>query len=323
MDSPYSPLEFGLLNDFQRDFPLVVEPFAEMARQLDCMQDAVLATLERLQRRGAISRVGAVFAPWRIGVSTLAAIAVPPDRLEAVAALVSARPEVNHNYQREHHYNLWLVATAADETALATVLDGIASDAVSHVLSLPLVEQYHIDLGFDLCNGIKDRPAAGTFERRLLTATEQRLVGALQSGLPLTARPFAALANLADVSEAKVLATLAAWLDDGIVKRFGVVVRHHELGYKANAMVVFDVPDQAVAETGARLAREQGVTLCYRRQRRLPEWPYNLYCMVHGRLREEVAPVIERLCHVAGHPCEVLFSTRRFKQQGARYFNGR
>jgi len=323
MDAPYSPLEFGLLNDFQRDFPLIAEPFAELARRLDSEPATVLATIERLQRRGAISRVGAVFAPWRIGVSTLAAIAVPPERLDAVAALVSARPEVNHNYQREHFYNLWFVATAADEAALASVLDGVAADAGSRVLSLPLVEQYHIDLGFDLCNGIKDRPAAGTFERKPLSTGERRLVAALQPGLPLVARPFAAIGAQAGMREAEVLTTLADWQESGVVKRLGVIVRHHELGYKANAMVVFDVPDNAVSEVGARLAHEQGVTLCYRRQRHLPEWPYNLYCMVHGRSREEVMPAIERLCRVAGHPCEVLFSTRRFKQQGARYVAGR
>jgi siroheme decarboxylase len=323
MDAPYSPLEFALLNDFQRDFPLVAEPFAQLARRLDCTPEAVLATVEKLQRRGAISRVGAVFAPWRIGVSTLATIAALPDRLEEVAARVSSRVEVNHNYQREHHFNLWFVATAADEGALTGVLDGITADTGRPVLSLPLVEQYHIDLGFDLCNGIKDRPTAGSFERRPLTAAEQRLVTVLQPGLPLVTRPFATIGDQAGMGEAAVLDTLAGWLAAGIVKRFGVVVRHHELGFKANAMVVFDVPDEVVAETGAHLAREQGVTLCYRRQRHLPEWPYNLYCMVHGRSREEVMPIIERLCRVAGHPCEVLFSTRRFKQQGARYFDGR
>ncbi len=323
MDAPYSPREFALLNDFQRDFPLVAEPFAELAHRLDCAPEAVLATAEKLQRRGAISRVGAVFAPWRIGVSTLAAIAAPPDNLDAVAALVSSRAEVNHNYQREHHFNLWFVATATDEAALTGVLGGIAADTGHPVLSLPLVEQYHIDLGFDLCNGIKDRPTAGSFERRPLTAAEQRLVTVLQPGLPLVSRPFATIGDQAGLSESEVLDTLAGWLAAGIVKRFGVVVRHHELGFKANAMVVFDVPDEVVAETGAHLAREQGVTLCYRRQRHLPEWPYNLYCMVHGRSREEVMPIIERLCRVAGHPCEVLFSTRRFKQRGARYFDGR
>lgn len=323
MDAPYSPLEFRLLNDFQRDLPLVAEPFAEIATRLGCAQNEVLVALDRLQRRGAISRIGAVFAPWRIGVSTLAAMAVPPARLDEVAAKVSARCEVNHNYQREHHFNLWFVATAADETALAAALAGIDADTGCRVLSLPLVEQYHIDLGFDLCNGLKDRPAAGSFERRQLSEAERKLVAALQSGLPLTARPFSAIGGKAEISEAEVLATIDGWQKSGVVKRLGVVVRHHELGYKANAMVVFDVPDEAVSEVGARLAHEQGVTLCYRRKRHLPEWPYNLYCMVHGRSRDEVMPVIERLCGVAGHPCEYLFSTRRFKQQGARYFDGR
>ena len=97
-------------------------------------------------------------------------------------------------------------------------------------------------------------------------------------------------------------------------------MRHHELGYRANAMVVFDLPDAEVDRIGLQLAAEPGVTLCYRRTRSLPEWPYNLYCMVHGRSREEAQPVIERLAAMAGAPTTVLFSTRRFKQCGARYF---
>lgn len=323
MDAPYSPLEFRLLNEFQRDFPLVPEPFAAIARYLDVGEADVLSALDRLQSRGVVSRVGAVFAPWRVGVSTLAAMAVPNDRLDAVAALVSARSEVNHNYEREHHYNLWFVATAADEVALAAVLDGIANDTGCDVLSLPLVEQYHIDLGFDLCNGLKDRPAAGSFERLALSAAQRRLVAALQPGLPLLPRPFDAVGHQTRLTGEEVISTIADWLGTGVVKRLGIVVRHHELGYRANAMVVFDVPDERVSEIGRRLAHEQGVTLCYRRRRQLPQWSYNLYCMVHGRSREEVMPVIDRLCRVAGHPCEVLFSTRRFKQQGARYFDGR
>jgi DNA-binding Lrp family transcriptional regulator len=110
-------------------------------------------------------------------------------------------------------------------------------------------------------------------------------------------------------------------IDEGMIKRFGIVVRHHELGYRSNAMVVFDLDDDAVDGIGARLAAEPGVTLCYRRRRSLPEWNYNLYCMVHGRSREEAQPVIDRLAGLAGQPATVLFSTRRFKQCGARYFD--
>ena len=122
MDSPYTPLEFTLLNGWQRDFPIAVEPFGQIGARVGADETAVLATLSRLQARGAISRVGAVFAPRRMGASTLAALAAPAERLERIAAQVSARPEVNHNYQREHRYNLWFVATAADETALTALL---------------------------------------------------------------------------------------------------------------------------------------------------------------------------------------------------------
>jgi len=336
MDSPYTPLEFELLNAWQRDLPLVERPFAAIAGKImhsgvpgdGASEAAVIETLARLQRRGAISRVGAVFAPRRIGASTLAALAAPPERLEEVAALVSARPEINHNYQREHRYNLWFVATASDQRRLDEALAAIAADTGCPVMSLPLQQEFHIDLGFDLAG--TDGKTTATGQRAAhpclggspepLDAADQALMAALQPGLELVVRPFAALAAKAGIDEATALRRIGQWLDAGIVKRFGVVVRHHELGYTANAMTVFDVPDDQVAAVGARLAQEEGVTLCYRRARHLPEWPYNLYCMVHGRSREEVLPVIERLCRIAGHPCEALFSLRRFKQCGARYF---
>jgi DNA-binding Lrp family transcriptional regulator len=322
MDAPYSPLEFHLLNDWQRDLPLVSAPFAAIGAKLGLDEDAVLTALKRLHVKGAVGRVGPVFAPWRIGVSTLAAMAVPAERLEEVAALVSARNEVNHNYEREHRYNLWFVATARDEVRLAAALEYIAAAAGLPVISLPLVEQFHIDLGFDLCDAAAQRGSAGRFDRAPLTPREQHLAAVVERGLPLEPRPYAAVAQAAGLDEAQVLATFQYWLAAGIVKRLGVVVRHRELGYKANAMVVFDVPDAEAAEIGARLAAEPGVTLCYQRWRHLPDWPYNVYCMVHGRSREEVAPMVARLSAVVGRSPQVLFSTRRFKQRGARYFDG-
>lgn len=319
MDAPYSPVEFLLLNNWQRDFPLLPEPFAVIAGKLASDEATVLLALKRLAGKGAISRIGAVLAPRAVGASTLAALAVPRDRLEEVAALVSARPEVNHNYEREHHYNLWFVVTAADESRLALVLDCIAADVGCPVISLPLEEEFHIDLGFDLAGGGKTQVRHGSAIRRELSPVERRLLAALQPGLELVSRPFALLAGQAGMAEGEAIAHIARWQEEGIIKRFGIVVRHHELGFRANAMAVFDVPDEEVSAVGTRLAKEPGVTLCYRRRRHLPEWPYNLFCMVHGRSREEVLPVIERLCGTAGHPCEALFSTRRFKQCGARY----
>lgn len=153
-----------------------------------------------------------------------------------------------------------------------------------------------------------------------VTPAERALLAALAEGLPLEPRPFAALGERLGLTEAEALCVLRGLQERGVVRRFGVVVRHHELGYRANAMVVWDVPDAAVDAVGQALAAAPGVTLCYRRPRRPPDWPYNLFCMIHGRDREAVLLALEQAADLAGLrevPREVLFSGRRFKQRGA------
>ncbi len=150
MKPQLTELDRRLLNDFQQDFPLTPAPYAEMACRLGVTEEEILARLDALRRAGTVSRVGAVVRPNTVGVSTLAAMAVPPEALESVAAIVSGYAEVNHNYEREHRLNLWFVATAPDALHLGSVLDEIAGRTGYEVLSFPLVEDYHIDLGFDL-----------------------------------------------------------------------------------------------------------------------------------------------------------------------------
>jgi DNA-binding Lrp family transcriptional regulator len=155
-----------------------------------------------------------------------------------------------------------------------------------------------------------------------LTEADRRLVAAIQHGLPLVSHPYAELGRQCGLSEAEVINRLAALLADGTIKRLGVVVRHRELGYRANAMVVWDIDDARVSELGHCIGRFDFVTLCYRRPRRLPAWPYNLFCMIHGQDRDAVLErvrQIEQHCGLADVPHEVLFSRRRFKQRGAIY----
>ena len=148
------------------------------------------------------------------------------------------------------------------------------------------------------------------------------LVRALQAGLPLVPRPYAWVAERIGMSEEEVVRRLRRLLESGDIRRLGVVVRHRELGYRANAMVVWDVADDRVSEVGRLIGRQPFVNLCYRRPRRPPRWRYNLFCMIHGRSREGVlnnlAGMIED-CGLEAIPYEVLFSRRRFKQRGARY----
>ena len=146
----FSTLEQHLLNDYQRDMSLSATPYADMAKQLGVSEEKVIETMQSLQDRGAVSRVGPVFRPNRVGVSTLAAMSVPEQDLECVARIVSAFPEVNHNYEREHEYNLWFVVTASSEEHLDIVLYEIEQHAEYPLMSLPMLDDYFIDLGFKL-----------------------------------------------------------------------------------------------------------------------------------------------------------------------------
>jgi DNA-binding Lrp family transcriptional regulator len=155
-----------------------------------------------------------------------------------------------------------------------------------------------------------------------LSESDRAVIAALHDGLPLEPRPYEAVATAAGLAEGEVVERLGRLIEEGAVRRFGVIVRHHELGYRANAMVVWDVPDEVVALVGRRLARLPFITLCYRRPRRPPIWPYNLFCMIHGRDRHAVERQVEKAAHAAGLtglPRDILFSKRRFKQRGARY----
>jgi DNA-binding Lrp family transcriptional regulator len=149
-NSKLSTLEKRLLNDFQRDFPLSPTPFADIASRLGVSEEEVLQRLRALKERGAVSRVGAVVRARALGASCLAALSVPPAELERVAAIVSGYREVNHNYEREHAYNLWYVVTAPDMQRREEVIADIEIRTGLKALRLPMEADYHIDLGFEL-----------------------------------------------------------------------------------------------------------------------------------------------------------------------------
>ncbi|HYQ73252.1 MAG TPA: AsnC family protein [Gammaproteobacteria bacterium] len=156
----------------------------------------------------------------------------------------------------------------------------------------------------------------------VLTDSDRELVAAIQQGLPLVPRPYALLAERLGQCEAEVIARLEELHEAGMIKRMGVIVRHRALGYRANAMVVWDIPDSELERIGQLLASETCVTLCYQRPRRLPDWPYNLFCMIHGRERMAVLRRLAQIIEFHGLQTiahSVLFSSRSFKQRGARY----
>ncbi|MGR9053594.1 MAG: Lrp/AsnC family transcriptional regulator [Gammaproteobacteria bacterium] len=145
-----SPLHKHLLNDLQHDFPLTPRPYLAIADALGVSEDDVLEAFALLEDARFVNRIGAIVAPNRIGRSTLAAMAVPAERLAEVADIVSSFPEVNHNYEREHRFNLWFVLIASDDAHLSSVIAAIERQTGLKVMPLPLLDEFFIDLGFAL-----------------------------------------------------------------------------------------------------------------------------------------------------------------------------
>ncbi|MCJ0973794.1 Lrp/AsnC family transcriptional regulator [Pseudomonas sp. PS1] len=139
-----------LIDRFQHGMPLCAEPYRAMAEALGCSEGEVLACLQCLEHNGGLSRIGPVFEHSRAGASTLVALAVPERRLEAVAEQINRLPEVNHNYLREHTYNLWFVLTGPDRAHIDALLRTIAAQTGLKPLDLPMRAAYRIDLGFPI-----------------------------------------------------------------------------------------------------------------------------------------------------------------------------
>lgn len=309
-------LDRRLLNDFQRDFPLVPRPYADVGRVLGIDEAEVIDRLRLLTQAGRISRLGATVRPNTAAASTLAALAVPPARVEAVAALVGAEPGVNHSYLRDSpDWNLWFVATAPDEDALAASLARIEAATSLPVLDLRLKRAFNIDLGFCLEGQRRAMPERPPADMSALRDGDRPILQALSRGLALDPNPYA----LAERPEAEVIARIRALSAAQIITRLGVIVKHRSLGWTANAMVVFDLPEEAIAEVGLQLAAVPGVTLCYQRVTR-PGWRWGLFCMIHAQSRDDALAVLARARTLPGlteADHRILFSTRCFTQRGA------
>ena len=322
----FAPLDRSLLDDFQRGLPACPRPFAWMAEQLDSTEAEVIARLTALRDDGAITRVGATVRPNTAGASTLAALAVPEARLEQVAAFLGGFDEVNHSYLRENDWNLWFVVTASDSAHLDQTLDTIRRDTGLTLLDLRLLRPFNIDLGFSLSGAGAQPLTRKQIDIDALREDDRPLLHHLSHGLPLCPHPFKAVADALGRPEDTVIARTDALIKAGIISRFGVIVRHRRIGWSANAMVVWKVPDAQVEAAGTALASLSGVTLCYQR-RTVPDlWRFGLFSMIHARSRDEAHEVLSRakaLPELAGIEHQVLFSTRCFKQTGAALTNSR
>ena len=155
----------------------------------------------------------------------------------------------------------------------------------------------------------------------MLDERDRLLLAEVQMGLPLCPKPYHEIGVNIDMPEAEVIERLRQLKQTGLIKRLGVIVKHRQLGYRANAMIVWNIPDELIKQLGGHISRFAFVNLCYQRPR-LAEWPYNLYCMIHGKDRETVLSQLDQLtdaCGLRNFDREILFSRRCFKQRGALY----
>ncbi|MBI2843135.1 MAG: Lrp/AsnC family transcriptional regulator [Armatimonadetes bacterium] len=314
-----------LLNLLQNDFPLTSEPFAGLGRELDISEDEVISRIGAVKERGIVRQISAIFDSGKLGYqSSLAAFSVPEERVEEVAAIVSAHPGVSHNYERRHAYNLWFTITVPPGIRLVDEVNNLAERSkIESVRLFPTIRLFKIGVAFDMLGGNAAAvPNGPQVAKKPLALNEEdiKAVRALQQNLPLRRRPFAVLAKEAGMSEEELLSRARAFLEAGAMRRFAAVLRHREAGFAANAMTAWRVPEDRIEEVGTTMAAHRGVSHCYQRPT-YPDWPYSIFTMIHARTHEDCEKTARELSTAAGIADYVLlYSTREFKKARVQYY---
>jgi siroheme decarboxylase len=321
------PLARELINRYQGGFPLCERPFLVASEVLGTDEPTLIERVRDLLDSGILSRFGPLYDAERLGGRfTLAAMAVPERDFEWVAARLGGLPEVAHNYRRDHELNMWFVLATPSEPALQEAVRRINACTGLKVYDFPKLAEYH--LGFWIHLEPDGTPGLRRWERDRALATltldrlDRALVAATQAGLPLVPEPYAEVAAGLGWDPGTVTDRLAHLLAGGAIRRIGVVPNHYRLGLRGNGMTVWDVDDSEVDRLGAEVGALETVSHCYRRPRRLPLWPYNLFAMVHGRDRDQVLAAIRGIESLLGAQCRghrVLFSEAVMKKTGLRF----
>ncbi|WP_336002189.1 Lrp/AsnC family transcriptional regulator [Halorientalis halophila] len=344
-------VDAALVDGYQSGFPVTERPFEAVGADLGIDAADALARVRRLREAGVFRRFGPVLNPPVIGSSTLAAVAAPEDRFEAVAEIVNDHRQVNHNYRRDHEWNMWFVVTAGSKDKRDAIIADVEDRTGLDVLVLPMLTDYYIDLEFPVVNGDRfaretRQEGASPDERAVepraresiaetdasatrisedaaahLSALDRRLLLEIQDGFPLTETPYRDVAAAVDADVDAVIEAVDRLRENGCIKRIGCVVNHLTTGFDSNCMVVWDVPDDELDTWGEAVGSLPYVTLCYHRPRRPDQdWPYNLFTMIHGR---ETPAVDEKIDELAADYLPVdherLYSTETLKQTGAQY----
>ncbi|MDR3289247.1 MAG: Lrp/AsnC family transcriptional regulator [Peptococcaceae bacterium] len=316
-----------LLDKAQVSFPVASRPYAVLAELAGISEDEALTRIRRLRGQGMIRRLGGVFDSRRLGYfSTLCAAKVPADKISPLAGLLEQQPGVTHNYLRTHAYNMWFTLMASTQSKAESLLADIREQSgIREIFSLPALRVFKIYVQFQFR---QDAPAAipapplPEQALRPMQRTPERiaLIRQLQEDLPDGLTPYALLAERLGSQENDVLRLVADLLREGVIRRFGAVLRHQQAGFTANVMGVWQVPEAQVEKTGLLMRDFPEVSHCYQRPT-LPDWPFNLFTMIHGRTPEDCAQVMNKIALATGiRDHDALTSVAELKKTSMKYF---
>ncbi|HEY3324916.1 MAG TPA: Lrp/AsnC family transcriptional regulator [Planctomycetota bacterium] len=324
-----------LLNVLQDEIPLVDQPFAALGAKIGLSEADVLARLKELKASGVVRQISAIFDTRSLGYhSSLVACKSPPGKTDEVAAIISAHPGVSHNYARRHEFDIWFTIAVPPASNLEAHTEKLRelSGALSMRL-LPTLRLFKIGMKLDMTAGKAremgiedDAPSyneeSRSGEKQPLDAVDIACVEALQDDMELRTDFFAPAAQRVGITTAQLFERCRSFQRDGRLRRMAGIMRHRQAGFAANAMGVWNVPPERVDELGAFFARHPAVTHCYLRPR-YPDWPYNVFTMVHSKDVSSCDQLLSDLSHQSGiTQYGALYSYKEYKKVRLRYFTG-
>lgn len=319
-----------LLNEIQWVFPLTDRPYLEISKRYNISEKDVMQRTSHLKEIGLIRQINAIFDTRRLGYkSALVAFMVKPNKLNYVAEQVNKHPGVSHNYERNHEFNMWFTLAVPPYAEIKTDLERMASiDGVVKYRVLPTLKLYKIGVRLDMVNEDAKVPEPTDEVKTLnpqkfnLTERDKEFIRELQKDLKVIPEPFKEIADTLGITTPQLFAKAKEYEDLGVMRRFAAILRHRDAGFAANGMAVWKVPVIEIDEVGSKLAAFPQVSHCYRRPI-YPDWPFNLFSMIHARTIEGAEKIVSQMSESIGiKDYRILFSLREFKKERVKYFEG-
>ncbi|HZT43459.1 MAG TPA: AsnC family transcriptional regulator [Chthonomonadaceae bacterium] len=317
-----------LLNLLQNGVPLVERPWDAYGADLGISGEEVMERIRRM-RADVIRQISAIFDSRSLGYkSTLVAMQFSPEEIDRAAAIINRHPGVSHNYRRNHLFNLWFTLTIHSSQDLLEEINKLAESAGAvQTLPLPNLNLFKIGVKLDV-TGEKDvtrqeeGPVVHGFKQaQNLTPREIEAVRVLQRDLPIEERPFRIWEEKFGIPQEELFEHARSFQERGIMRRFSAVLRHRNAGFSANAMGVWIVPEERISEVGPAIAGFAAVSHCYQRPTYPPDWPYNIFSMVHGKTTEDCQAVLDAISEKTGiQDYTMLYSTKEYKKVRVKYF---